>query len=87
MKHGPGIIMFRGCFAASGTGQIQKVDGILRKEHYVEILYKAHNLDGILRKEHYLEILYKAHNEILYKAHLAIKHNLKSSVTKLKLGR
>ena len=41
------------CFGAAGTGQLQKVDEIMRKEQYLEIL----------------------------------KHNLKSSVRKLKLGR
>ena len=53
VKHGGGSIMLWGCFAAAGTGQLQKVDGIMRKEQYLEIL----------------------------------KHNLKSSARKLKLGR
>ena len=38
VKLGGGSIMLWGCFAASGTGKLQKIDGIMRKEHYVEIL-------------------------------------------------
>ena len=30
--------MLWGCFAAGGTGALHKIDGIMRKEHYVEIL-------------------------------------------------
>lgn len=38
VKHGGGSIMLWGCFAAAGTGKLHKIDGIMRKEHYVEIL-------------------------------------------------
>ncbi|KAI4873356.1 hypothetical protein NFI96_015959, partial [Prochilodus magdalenae] len=38
VKHGGGSIMLWGCFAAGGTGALHKIDGIMRKEHYVEIL-------------------------------------------------
>ena len=38
MKHGVGSIMLWGCFAAGGTGALHKIDGITRKEHYVDIL-------------------------------------------------
>ena len=27
-----------GCFAAGGTGALHKIDGIMRQEHYVNIL-------------------------------------------------
>ena len=30
--------MLWGCFAAAGTGALHKIDGIMRKEHYMEIL-------------------------------------------------
>ena len=30
--------MLWGCFAASGTGELQKINGIMRKEQYLEIL-------------------------------------------------
>lgn len=31
MKHGDGSIMLWGCFAAGGTGELQKIDSIIRK--------------------------------------------------------
>ena len=36
MKHGGGSIMLCGCFAAGGTGALHKIDGIMRKENYVD---------------------------------------------------
>ena len=53
MKHGGVSIMLWGCFAAGGTGALHKIDGIMRRDNYVDIL----------------------------------KHHLKTSVRKLKLGR
>jgi uncharacterized FlgJ-related protein len=38
MKHGVGSIMLWGCFAEGGTGALHKIDGIIRKENYVDIL-------------------------------------------------
>ena len=38
VKHGGGSIMLWGCFAAGGTGALHKIDGIMRKENYVDIL-------------------------------------------------
>jgi transposase len=38
VKHGGGTIMLWGCFAAGGTGALHKIDGIMRKENYVDIL-------------------------------------------------
>ncbi|XP_058490376.1 extracellular calcium-sensing receptor-like [Solea solea] len=38
VKYGGGSIILWGCFAAGGTGALHKIDGIMRKEHYVEIL-------------------------------------------------
>ena len=38
VKYRGGSIMLWGCFAAGGTGALHKIDGIMRKEHYVEIL-------------------------------------------------
>ena len=32
VKHGGGSITLWGCFSASGTGNLLKVDGIMRKE-------------------------------------------------------
>lgn len=38
VKYGGGSIMLWGCFAAGGTGPLHSIDGIMKKEHYVEIL-------------------------------------------------
>eukprot|EP00112_Aurelia_sp_Birch-Aquarium-sp1_P004939 Seg1557.2 transcript_id=Seg1557.2/GoldUCD/mRNA.D3Y31 product="Transposable element Tcb1 transposase" protein_id=Seg1557.2/GoldUCD/D3Y31 len=38
VKHGGGSIMLWGCFSASGPGNLVKVDGIRKKEQYIEIL-------------------------------------------------
>jgi len=38
VKHGGGNIMLWGCFAASGPGNLVKVEGIMKKEQYIEIL-------------------------------------------------
>lgn len=37
VKHGGGSIMW-GCFAAGGTGALHKINGVMKKEQYVEIL-------------------------------------------------
>lgn len=37
-EHGGGSIMFWGCFAASGTGTLHKIDGIMKEEDYLQIL-------------------------------------------------
>ena len=38
VKHGCCSIMLWGCFAAGGTGALHKIDGVMRKENYVDIL-------------------------------------------------
>ena len=40
VKHGGGNIMLRGCFSSSGTGNLVKVQGIMKKEDYISILEK-----------------------------------------------
>ena len=47
VKHKGDSIMWWGCFAAAGTGKLNKVDGIMRKEQYIEIL--KHNLKSSAR--------------------------------------
>ena len=48
VKPGGGSIMLGGCFAAGGTGALQKINGIMRTENYVDIL-KQH-LNTSVRK-------------------------------------
>ncbi|KAK3523448.1 hypothetical protein QTP86_033613 [Hemibagrus guttatus] len=38
VKHGGGSIMLCGCFAASGTGGLDRITGIMKSENYQEIL-------------------------------------------------
>lgn len=40
VKHGGGSVMVWGCFGHSGVGQLVKIDGILRKEQYHNILQR-----------------------------------------------
>ena len=37
VKHGGGSILLWGCFAAGGAGALHKIDGIMRRENYVDI--------------------------------------------------
>jgi hypothetical protein len=38
VKHVGGSIMLWGCFAVGGTGALHKIDDIMRKGNYVDIL-------------------------------------------------
>uniref|UniRef100_A0AAZ3SH12 Transposase Tc1-like domain-containing protein n=1 Tax=Oncorhynchus tshawytscha TaxID=74940 RepID=A0AAZ3SH12_ONCTS len=38
MKRGGGSFILCGCFAAGGTGALHKIEGVMRKENYVDIL-------------------------------------------------
>lgn len=40
VKHGGGSVMLWGCFAASGTGKLQRVEGIMNSIKYQDILQK-----------------------------------------------
>ena len=40
VKHGGSSIMLWRCFAAGGTGALHKIDGIMRRDNYVDILKK-----------------------------------------------
>ncbi|KAL0154969.1 hypothetical protein M9458_049232, partial [Cirrhinus mrigala] len=47
VKHGGGSKMFWGCFAASGTGCPDCVDGIMKSDDYQRIL--GHNVVAIVK--------------------------------------
>ena len=38
VKHGEGSVIVWGCFSLDGVGDLCKIDGIMKKEHYRDIL-------------------------------------------------
>lgn len=48
MKHGGGNIMVWGCMTSKGVGPLVKIDGIMRKEQYLQIIRE--NLPRALRQ-------------------------------------
>jgi len=40
VKYGDGSIMLWGCFSGHGTGDLLKIDGIMKKEDYKKILVR-----------------------------------------------
>ena len=38
VKHGAGSVIVWSCFSLDGVGDLRKIDGIMRKEHYRDIL-------------------------------------------------
>ena len=38
VQHGAGSVMLWGCFAASGSAALKKVNGIIKKKDYLQIL-------------------------------------------------
>ena len=48
LKHGGGSVMVWGCFSGSGIGDLVRIDGIMKKEEYKEIL-ETHAIPSGLR--------------------------------------
>lgn len=49
VKHGGGSVMVWGCFSGHGTGELVKIDGIMKKEQYKNILVR-HAIPSGLRE-------------------------------------
>ena len=48
VRHGGGSTMLWGCFAASGSAAVKKVNGIMKKKDYLQILQE--NLNSSARR-------------------------------------
>ena len=47
VKHGEGSVMVWGCFTEGGVGELVKIEGIMKKEHYHRILQRSAIPSGI----------------------------------------
>ena len=62
VKHGGGSIMLWGCFPAGGTGALHKIDGIMRREKYVEI-FKQHLKTSVRKLELGHKLVFQIDND------------------------
>ena len=42
VQHGGGSVVLWGCFAASGSAALKKVNGMMKEENYLQILHQNH---------------------------------------------
>ena len=81
VKHGGGSIMLWGCFAASGTGSLVRVHGIMEEENYLEILR-----DNMQKSAHSLTLgrrwVFQQDSDLKYTSKL-VQQFLKDTKTKV----
>jgi len=72
VKHGGGSVMVWGCFTSNGVGKLVFIDGIMRKEEYLNILQtNLHHWSGMVNSEH--DFIFQQDNDPKHTAKIVSK--------------
>ena len=86
VKQAGGSIMLWGCFAAGGTGALHKIDVIMRRENYVDIL-KQHLKTSVRKLKLGRKWVFQMDNDHKYTSNVVEKWPMDNKVKVLELSR